>query len=221
MAKKKRQKSKTGTLDFYKIFWIFIFGGFFGYFYEGLLNFYFFRTWQGNDGVIYGTFNQVYGFGAAAMIIILYQLKNQPWWLIFLVSCLLGGAIEYAASFLQQEIFGFVSWDYNQKFLNLGGRTTIPYMLVWGMGGTLLIKIIYPWFQKIWHRFPPEKIKITTFIVLIFLIFNFSISSLAVWRMGQRRQIKPARNHFEHFLDQRYPDSRLKKVYPYMKQASN
>ncbi len=227
MIKKKilpRQKQLLGRnatrLDFYKIFWIFVFGGFFGYLYEGCLSFFGRnQSWSGNTGVIYIAFNQIYGFGAAIMIIVLYQFKNQPTWLIFLVSALLGGAYEFIASYFQELVWGYTSWNYDYLSFNIAGRTTIPFMLLWGAAGLFLIKIVYPLFHHFWHRLSPATIRFFTAATLFILALDFTVSSLAVYRMQERAQHQPALSPWQRFLDQQYPDARLSRIYPHLQPA--
>lgn len=214
--KNKKQPSTHQQLDFYEVFWIFVFGGIFGYFYEGLLFLHYTHAWQANTGVIYGAFNQIYGFGAVFMLLILYQLRKQPTWLIFIISALLGGIYEYSASLIQEQIFGYVSWNYLNLPLNIGGRTTIPYMILWGLLGIVLLKIIYPLFQQLGQHFSFDTVRFVTVIVLILLAFDLTCSSLAVWRMQARDHQKPATSVLDRYLDDEYPDQRLKKIYPNM-----
>ena len=48
---------------------------------------------------------------------------------MFLIGALGGGAVEYILSVLEELVLGTRSWDYSAYFLNIGGRTTLPYML--------------------------------------------------------------------------------------------
>lgn len=219
---RRRQKpTSVDKLNVYKIFWIFVFGGVFGYLYEGIYFFFHGGAWHGNTGVIYGCFNQIYGVGAAVILLILYSCRKQPWWVIFLLSSLLGGATEFIASWCQEKIFGYISWNYQHLPFNLAGRTTLPYMLIWGGCGLLLIKIIYPVFHRFWYQLMMAQIRYLTIFVGFFLFFDLSLSALAVWRMSQREQQLAPRNFFEIFLDQTYPNHRLKQVYPRLQLPQN
>lgn len=128
-----------------KLFFVFLIGSVLGSFYEEILHFVqtWYETgvpvWSLRRGVIYGPFNVIYGFGAAAMTFFLVR-KPYKWWEIFLYSALLGGVIEYMISWLQEFFTHTRSWDYHDLWLNIDGRTTIPYMLVWGVLGLILVK---------------------------------------------------------------------------------
>ena len=89
-------------------------------------------VWQLRRGVIYGPISPIYGMGAVLMIAILGRKKRPDYQTIF-YGALLGGGFEYLISFLQETFLGTVSWDYTNEFLNINGRTTIPYAFVWGL----------------------------------------------------------------------------------------
>ena len=103
------------------------------------------------------------------------------------------------------------------KFFNLGGRTSLGYILCWGFLGLLWVKNIYPKVSDWIESFPLKVGKVLTWILFVFMIFNMLISSLAVYRYSSRYSNITAKNNFETFLDKAYPDEMLKRVYPNMK----
>ena len=49
---------------------------------------------------------------------------------IFISGGIIGGLLEASLSYLQEMIFGSVSWDYSGKpFALFGGRTSLRYMI--------------------------------------------------------------------------------------------
>lgn len=127
-------------LCFKKLFFVFLVGSVIGTIYEELL--YGVQTWYATGswewtvrrGVIYGPFNVIYGFGAVVMVYLLLRKKYTNWQ-IFLYASLLGGIVEYVVSLLQEVFTHTTSWDYSNYFLNINGRTTVPFMVVWGILG--------------------------------------------------------------------------------------
>lgn len=120
-----------------KLFFVFLIGSVIGSLYEEILFLvqHLMATgelaWSLRRGVIWGPFNVIYGFGAVIMV---YLLLRKPYknWQIFIYAALLGGVVEYLISFLQEFFTHTMSWDYSGLWLNINGRTTIPFMLVWG-----------------------------------------------------------------------------------------
>ena len=54
---------------------------------------------------------------------------------------------------------------------------------------------------------------------IAFMIFNMFISGSAVYRMTRRHEGVEAQTVFAQYLDQHFPDERLKKIYPNMSYA--
>ena len=126
---------------------------------------------------------------------------------------LLGGALEYVCSFLQEIFFDSISWDYSNLFLNLNGRTSIQYCIYWGIIGVFFLKIVYPGIQKMDTILDNKKMIICSYILMIFVIFDVVISCMATTRQTQRQQQIPPQNKVDEFLDRTYPDEFLDRIY--------
>src|SRR5574344_816965 len=153
------EKRFAQGMCFYKLFWIFLFGCVFGAYYEEVLNLVIHYqvhhelVWQLRRGVIYGPISPIYGMGATLMIGLLGR-KERPDWQTILYGGLIGGSFEYYMSFFQELLFHTVSWDYSSEFLNINGRTTVPFCIVWGLLALALIKIFLPAVSDVIEAFP-------------------------------------------------------------------
>lgn len=203
---------------FKKIFWIFIFGCIFGCVMEMFLHFI-----QHNGelvsrkGLIYGPFNPVYGIGAVIFTIFLCKRKNI--FAIFFLAAILGGAFEFLCSYLQEKIFGTISWDYSDEPLNIEGRTSALYMFYWGCLGVVYAKLVYPFLSKLIEKVPVKVGNIATRVMVIFMIIDCIISFAASYRQEERKDgIKP-QNEVEKIIDKEYPDSRMDEIYENEKDA--
>jgi uncharacterized membrane protein len=212
-VKKSESRFALG-IDFYKLFWVFVIGCFLGVVAETLYCLVTYGYIESRQGLIYGPFNPVYGFGAVLMTLVLNPLEHKKWYLIFLLSMILGGGFEYLSSYVQQLMTGTVSWQYNELPFNLGGRTSLRYSLYWGVLGLLWIKEIYPLLSRMIDKFLSQFGILVTWLLVIFMILNMTISVLAINRWTQRQDGITASNNFEEFLDQTYPDRFLDQVYP-------
>ncbi|MDD3304154.1 MAG: putative ABC transporter permease [Clostridia bacterium] len=197
--------------NFYKIFWVFMFGCFFGYIYEVALHFVRFGELVERKGVIYGPLNPVYGFAMALMIVFLGRIKESR--KIFLLGTVLGGAFEYLCSLMQEKMFGSISWDYSNNFLNIDGRTTIPFAIIWGLLSLIMMKVVLPYLSKLIEKIPNKIGYPLTWVIIVFMIYNMSLSSLAANRNLERYKGVPANSHIDRFLDKYYPSDRMKEVY--------
>jgi len=213
----KKEEVFAQGLSWKKNFWLFIFGCFFGFIMETALTF--LNTGQilSRKGVIYGPFNPVYGFGIVILTIFLVKRKNIL--IIFLLSALLGGSFEFICSYLQEKLFGTISWDYSHHPFNIQGRTSLKYMIYWGILGLIYIKLIYTLLSKLIEKIPIKVGNIITIIMLIFITIDCIISLTASLRQEERKNGIPAQNNIEKVIDKVYPDSRMNKIYENVKDA--
>ena len=203
---------KKFAREFFKLFWIFVFGCIMGYVMEVIFNFVRTGEFETRQGLIYGPFAPVYGIGTLAFYLILPKFKKM--WQVFLVSGVFGGVTEYLCSYFQEKLFGTISWDYSNQFFNFNGRTSILYCLVWGALGVAFIKFVYPYFDKIFDKVLYKiGTKVITAFAVVFMIFNISISSLAAQREYERREHIEAGSRMDVFLDEHFPDEILDEVY--------
>lgn len=213
---KKVGKSFASGIDFYKLFWVFMIGCFLGVvvetFYCLLTNGYI----QSRQGLIYGPFNPVYGFGAVLMTLALHPIAHRKWYFIFALGMVLGGGFEFISSFVQQATTGTVSWQYHQMPFNIGGRTSLQYSFYWGALSLLWVKEIYPLMSKLIEKIPRNMGVPLTWLLVVFMVFNMTISALAVNRWNERIQGISASSGFEQFLDSTYPNSFMDQIYPNM-----
>ena len=126
---------------------------------------------------------------------------------------LLGGTIEYLCSFLQEKIFGTVSWDYSNWILDINGRTTLIHCTYWGLAGLLYIWLIEPLIPKIENIIQKNSVKILTGGVAILMVFNITISSMAAIRQKERKYNIEATSSIDAFLDKNYPDEYMNKIF--------
>jgi len=203
-------------LNFYKLFWVFFIGSLIGVVLETIWCVITLHKIESRTGLIFGPFNPVYGFGAVFITFCLYKLRNQRDLFIFADGVVLGGAFEYLCSWIQELVFGTVSWQYSHEQFNIGGRTTLLYGFFWGILALLWIKNVYPMMSTLIEKIPNRFGKTLTWIFIVFMVFNMSVSALAVMRQTQRRDSIPANNVVDKVMDQYFTDHFLKWVYPNM-----
>lgn len=78
------------------------------------------------------------------MAIVIALRRIDLGWKVVLVGGLAGGMLELAMSLIQQYLLGSRSWNYANEPLNIGGRTTVPFMLFWGLLCYLIVRFILP-----------------------------------------------------------------------------
>lgn len=196
-----------------KIFILFMIGSIIGYIVEMIVALVQEGHLESRQGVIYGPFTPIYGIGIVVYYLCFNKIKTRNKKKIFLISMLIGGVIEYLCSFLQEKIFGTVSWDYSNWILNINGRTTLIHCTYWGLAGLLYMSLIEPIIPKIEEIIQKNTIKVITAGVAILMIFNITISSMAAIRQKERKyNIEPTSN-IDIFLDKNYPDEYMDKIF--------
>ena len=208
-----RARSFAHGLHFYKLCWIFFIGSFLGVIIETIWCLVLYQKFESRQGVIYGPFNPVYGFGALVLTAGLHWLiKKRDLW-VFIGSAILGSAAEFICSWVQETVFGSVSWQYDGTTLNLQGRINLLHALLWGFLGLLWVKEMYPRFSRLIEKIPNKWGVPLTWVIVVLLVLDMAISGFAVARQAARHDGEPAANAFEEFLDEHYDDEYLGRIY--------
>lgn len=203
-------------LNGYKLMLIGLIGSFFGVLIEMLWCLVTNGYIESRAGVVYGPFNPLYGIGTVVLTVCLYKFRNRGAFLSFLGGTIVGSVVEYVCSWGQEFVFGSRSWDYSGMPFNINGRICLLYSMFWGVLGVLWIKNLYPRMAKWILKIPNRVGKIVTWVAMALFILNMAVSGLALTRWTQRHQgIAPA-NGFWQFVDERFPDERMEKIYANM-----
>ena len=116
-------------------------------------------------------------------------------------------------SLISEYVFKVNAWDYSDKFLNIMGRTTIPFMLFWGIGGLIFVKVVFPALSKLIELLPKRIGDVIMPTFMIFVLISHVVSYSALFRYGTRSEGKPASNAAEVVLDKYYDDDLMKEYY--------
>ena len=108
------------------------------------------------------------------------------------------------------------SWDYSDRFLNIGGRTTIPYMMFWGLLGIALVKVVYPVLSNLIERIPVDLGNTLYVVLAVFMILNMLVSWTAIIRQTLRHNHVPPLTPVGEFYDHYYNDEYLRHYFPNM-----
>lgn len=204
------QKTK---LSFHDIFYIFIFGCFFGWIVEGIWTYLKKGMIINHSALVIGPFNIVYGIGAVVLTLFLYKIKDKNNLEIFGISFFIGTILEYVMSFLMEKIVGFVAWNYSKKPFNIHGRVCLQYSIFWGFLGIIWIKLIYPIIKKIIDKFNKiESVKLMK-ITIIFLIFDCALTLGAIERAKEYEQNIPPKNMLDEVYDKYFGVDYLNNMY--------
>lgn len=205
---------------FTKLFYLFVIGSFIGTILETIWAFCVDGHFEMRVGMVYGPFIPVYGGGACFLTAALYKLYKLNDTLVFVISAFVGAGFEYFCSWLQEQMFGTVSWDYSDTPFNLDGRTNLMYALIWGFLGLVWVRYLYPWTAKLIEKIPKRAGAIITTFLIVFMAFNGFMSVTATARWTQRTEGVPASNIFEEYLDEKFDNEKMEFLFPGMKKAA-
>lgn len=208
-------------LTFPKLVWVFFVGCLLGTIIEMVFCLVTSGVLMSRQGVIYGPFSQIYGFGAVLIVLLTTPIahKSDRW--LFGAGMVIGGGYETICALIQEAMLGSQSWNYaHHPFSLFGGRTSLLYMFFWGVLVVIYMRRIYPWMLGLVERISPRPQRLFAIGFSIFMVFNLTISGLAVGRWGERMAGLSADSPIEVWLDERYPDDFLREIYPHMVFAS-
>lgn len=200
-----------------RLVWVFFIGCLIGYVVETLFCLVTTGSIESRQGMVYGPFSQVYGMGAVLLLLALTPLskKNNAW--LFFGSAIVGGLFEALCSVVQEAVFGTVSWHYESQHIALfGGRTSVMYMLFWGILGVLYMRGIYPPIGRLFDRLARRQQRFFAAVVAIVLGLDLLLSGLAVTRWVERDKGQPPSSSIGRLMDEHFPDERMKEIYPNM-----
>lgn len=220
LEKRSSSPKTMPKLTYPHLMWVFIVGGVAGYIVEMIFCLVVRGTIESRQGLLYGPFNQIYGFAAVLLTVLLRPLVDKSSLSIFIRGALLGGVYEFTCHFLQEVVFKTKSWDFSDQTFSFNGRTSLLFMAFWGILSVCYIKLLYP---KICQGLSRIKLKRERFIVGLLtglFIINMALSAAAVFRWNERQQDLPASNAIETWLDQHYPNDHMEVVYPNMRRIS-
>lgn len=212
------EKKFAEGLSFYKMVWVFALSSALGVVIEMIFCFIFKGYLECRQGMLYGPFNQVYGFAAVILSLLLYKLAKKNLFAVFVVGALAGGAFEVVCSYVQERTLGTVSWDYRwMSFISLaGGRTNLLYMVFFGVLGVVYIRFLYPAISRMVESISLRPGTILSWVIVVFMSVNLCLSAVVVSRWTERQTGAPAASRMDEFIDDNYPDEMLQVIYPSM-----
>ena len=215
----RKNRGRFRSLDFGKCVFAYVLGGVVGTLWETVLNY-----CKGNgfvycNGSIFTPINFVYGFGALVIWIFLANSNRKPY-MTYIYGTIGGGIVEYLLNFLEEKILGARSWDYSNEFLNINGRTTIPFMLFWGLLCLAVVYGVYNPLAKIYDKCPKKMMTTIAIVLLAIVVTDLAITVTALARYSARQQGVISKTELGLFLDRVFNDDYMKLHFPNQKKLS-
>lgn len=200
-------------MNYPEMLFLFFVGSVLGFLLEGAWRVIRTGAWENHAATVWGPFCIIYGFGATALYWISGQVNDLPIWGQFLLYALIGAAVEYLGSWVQELVFGSVSWDYSNKFLNINGRICLSTTLMWGLLGVVFSQLCAPATKRFFGLASDWPIKGLCVIISVFMAFDLLVSAGALIRWRERQDNLPARTRIDEQLDEYFDDQRMEEIY--------
>ena len=204
---------KNKKINLVEIIWLFILGSIFGYILECSWYFIKHAVWINKQGLLYGPFKPIYGIGLVLIVLLMNNFKNKKLYQKFLMGSLIGGVFEYICSLFLEYVMHTSTWDYSNFKFNILGRVYLPYILIWGILGILVIDYFYPFFKNVLNKIKPKTLKIITIIVSILMSLNIIITFIAINRYTTRNRNPNVKTVFK-IIDNIYDDEYMEHKFP-------
>ena len=200
-----------------EIVWLFVIGCLIGFGLETVWHFLKNGEWINKQGLLYGPFKPIYGFGLIFIVLVMNNYQTKKFYQKFIIGVILGSAFEYFGSLFQEYVFGTSTWNYSHFNLNIGGRIYLPYCLAWGLIAVFCVDVLYPLFKKLIKKVNIRFYQVTTIIVGVFMVINISLTALASIRYSDRINNEKKTNAVFEVIDEWYPDEYMQVKFPKMK----
>lgn len=123
-------------------------------------------------GVLQGPWLPIYGYGCLLILTILHKFRKKPLQEFILIIVLCGLVEYFTAVYLEYVFNGTKWWDYSGYFLNIQGRVCAEGLLVFGIGGIILVYILAPLIDNVLQKINPKKLSIICCSLLCLFIFD-------------------------------------------------
>ncbi len=204
------------NLNLFLMVWLFVLGSFLGLVLEDAFHIVVYGEYESRAGLVWGPFSSIYGLGAVVLTLFLNRYYYTHDLIIFLISMVLGAALEFGASWMMETFWHAIAWDYTGTFGSIGGRTNFFFGVMWGALGLFWVRFVMPVIKRVQKFFQARRGKkrgkvfaVVTWIVLVFMTINCIFTVLSIHRQGERAMGIPPKTQIDVMLDVAFPDEWL------------
>lgn len=122
-----------------------------------------------NRGFMIGPYCPIYGWGAIAITILLHRYTND-WIILFFMSIITCGILEYATSYAMEKLFHARWWDYSKRKYNINGRICLETLIPFGILGLIIMYITNPFILAQFAKLSEATLNIIA--IVLFVIFS-------------------------------------------------
>lgn len=155
-----------------------------------------------NRGFLNGPLCPVYGFGMAAMLLLLAPWQDNVL-AVFAGGMAITTLIEWLAGWLLYKLFRARWWDYSHLPFNIGGFVCLPFSLLWGAASVVMLLAVHPPIARLAEAIPPGVLRAVDIVLLCLLAADAAGSAAAAFGLQRRlRQLEEVRAALRRASDQ-------------------
>ncbi len=183
---------------FYTMVAVFVIAGIVGFVYEELFYRIDLKKWI-KRGATFGPWILIYSAGGILLAFIVYHFRAH-WIVVFLISALLTGLIEYISGYLILKLTGKRYWDYNTEIWswgNIGGFVAARSVILFGIGGVALVYLIFPIVARVYgtpHGEAWKHVMLVLFFIYLFDLILHRAMKIPVYYLSDEWADDPEKN---------------------------
>jgi uncharacterized membrane protein len=157
-------------------------------------------------GLVWGPFSPLYGFGAVFLTAILWNFRHASSIQVFVVSALLGGALEQTTGVCMEYFAHAQSWTYIGLPDAITQWVAWRFLLMWGVIGLVWCRLVMP--ETIYRIGEPTTNRQIWIIALLtaFLALDIGATVYCFYRKAQRDAGIPSQNVVDEYVDGHFSD---------------
>ena len=159
-------------------------------------------------GLVWGPFSPLYGMGAVLLTVMSFFLRRRGArsWQVFVVSAVVGGALEQLTGWSMSVFFDAESWTYLHLPDHITQWVAWRFLLMWGVLGLVWCRVVTP--RLLYQIGMPTSRRQAVFVTLValYLIADVVMTLVCFDRKAERDAGIPPANAFEEWVDTNYSD---------------
>ena len=212
MKSQNSKKNYEVKINYYKLFWLFLFGSLLGVILEGIWSIIRRGAWETHVITIWEPLCIIYGVGMIIFYISSKYIKKYNVILQYFLYLIICSLVELLSGLLLEKRLGMRAWDYSKQFLNINGHISLRMAIIWGFLG-LAFSYLLPYLDNFLNKLNKKFLNIIAIIFGIFVAIDLIFSSVCIARWRDRHNGVDAHNKLEEYIDNKYDNEFMEDRY--------
>lgn len=166
------------------LLWYFVIFSFCGWLINGIRTLFEEKRFY-NKGFLASPFCPSYGVGAVICYLALNHFQNNKF-ILFFGSCVILSLVVIFIGFFTEKVLGFKPWDFSKIKLNIGSYITLPYTLLLGIMGTILVGVLIPVLNSVIELIPFLVSLIVVLSICLLILIDYVLAIITTLRLQHR-----------------------------------